>query len=51
MLFEGGKEFVGVGVDTQIDDFKSGSFKHHRHKIFANVVNVALDRADDDFAY
>ncbi len=37
-------------VDTQIDDFKTGTFHHHRHKVLADVVDVAFDGADDHLA-
>jgi len=29
---------------------KTSSFQHHRHQAFANVVEIALYRADDDDA-
>jgi hypothetical protein len=50
MLFERREELLGVGVDAQVDDFEPGPFEHHRHQVLADVVDVALDGADDDLA-
>src|SRR5690606_4653735 len=41
---------VDVGVDPQIDDLEPGPLEHHPHEVLADVVDVALDRSDDDFA-
>src|SRR5450631_3037632 len=37
-------------VDAEIDDLESGALEHHRYQVLADVVNVALDGADDDLA-
>ena len=37
-------------VNAEVDDFKAGAFHHHRHQVFADVVDVAFHRADDHFA-
>ena len=37
-------------VDAEIDDLEAGALEHHRDQVLADVVNVALDRADDDLA-
>jgi hypothetical protein len=35
-------------VDAQVDHAVSSAFQHHDHQIFADIVHVALDGADDD---
>ena len=50
MLAQGGDELVGVDVDAQVDDLEARALQHHAHQILADVVDVALDGADDDRA-
>ena len=50
MLLEGGHELLGVGVDAEIVNLEAGALEHHRHEVLADVVDVALDGADDDLA-
>ena len=42
--------FLDRVVDAQVDDLEARAFEHHRHQVLADVVDVALDRADDDLA-
>ncbi len=37
-------------VDAEIDDLEAGALEHHRDEILADVVNVAFDGSDDNFA-
>ena len=50
MLLERGQELVRVGVDAEVDDLEAGAFEHHPHQVLADVVDVALDGADDHLA-
>ena len=50
VLLERGDELVGVGVDAEVEHLEPGAFEHHRDEVLADVVDVALDRADDDLA-
>ena len=50
MLLEGGEVLVDVAVDADVEDLESGALEHHRHEVLADVVDVALHRADDDLA-
>ena len=50
VLVEGVEELVGVGVDAEVDDLEAGALEHHPDEVLADVVDVALDRADDDLA-
>ena len=50
MLFERGDELVRVGVDPEIEHLEPGAFEHHADEVLADVVDVALDRADHDLA-
>ena len=50
MLLEGGEVLVDVAVDADVEDLEAGALEHHRHEVLADVVDVALDRADDDLA-
>ena len=50
MQLEGGQELVGVGVDAQVEDLEAGALEHHPDEVLADVVDVALDGADDDLA-
>ena len=34
----------------EVDHFEPGAFEHHRGQVLADVVDVALHRADDDLA-
>ena len=43
-------ELVGVGVDPEVDDLEAGALEHHPDEVLADVVDVALDRPDDDLA-
>ena len=37
-------------VDAQVDDLEAGAFHHHADQVLADVVDVALDRADHHLA-
>ena len=37
-------------VDAEVDDLEAGAFQHHRDQVLADVVDVALDRADHHLA-
>ena len=37
-------------ICAQVDDLEARSFQHHSHQIFADVMQVAGNRADDDSA-
>ena len=50
MLLERGDELVGVGVDAEVEDLEAGALEHHPDEVLADVVDVALDRPDDDLA-
>ena len=50
VLVERGDELLGVGVDAEVDDLEAGALEHHRDEVLADVVDVALDGADDDLA-
>ena len=50
VLGQGVDELVGVGVDAEVDDLEAGALEHHPDEVLADVVDVALDRADDDLA-
>ena len=50
MLLDGGKIFLNRIVDAKIDHLKTGTFHHHANEVFADIVNIALDSADDHFA-
>ena len=47
MLVERGEVLVDGGVHAEIDHLEAGAFHHHRHEVLADVVDVALHRADD----
>ena len=47
MLLGSGDKFFGRDVGAEIDDAEVGAFPHHGHEILANIMQVALDRADD----
>jgi hypothetical protein len=42
--------FLDRVVDADIDDLEARTFHHHGDEVFADVVNVALDRADHHLA-
>ena len=50
MLLDGGEVLVDVAVDPDVEDLESGALEHHRHEVLADVVDVALDGADDHLA-
>ena len=50
VLLERVDELVGVGVDAEVDDLEAGALEHHPDEVLADVVDVALDRPDDDLA-
>ena len=51
MVFDHGVHDVLRGhVSTQVDDVVAVVFQQHAHDVLANVVNVAVDRADHDLA-
>ena len=37
-------------VDAEVDDVEAGAFHHHADEVLADVVDVALDGADDHLA-
>jgi hypothetical protein len=37
-------------IDAEVDDLVAVAAKHHGHEVLADVMEVALDRADDDDA-
>ena len=41
-------EPVGVDVGAEVVDLEPGALQHHRDQVLADVVHVALDRADRD---
>ena len=47
MLLQRGQELLGVGVDPEVEHLEAGPFEHHSHEVLADVVDVALDGADD----
>ena len=38
-------------VDAKVDDLEAGPLHHHRHKVLADVVDVALHRSDYHLAH
>ena len=42
-----GEEVLSAGVGAQIDDLKVGPLEHHAHEVLADVMEVALDGADN----
>ena len=50
MLLERREVFLDRVVDAQVDDLEARAFEHHGHQVLADVVDVALHRADDDLA-
>ena len=50
VLVDRGEELVGVGVDAEVHDLEACPLQHHRDEVLADVVDVALDGADDDLA-
>ena len=49
MFFKGRQVLIDGIVNTKVDHFKAGTFHHHAHEIFADIVNVAFDGANDHF--
>ncbi len=47
VLFGGGGKFFGRHVRAQIHHAEVGALPHHRDEVLADVVQVALHRADD----
>ena len=43
-------ESLRLDVDAEVDHLEPRTLQHHRHQILADVVDVALDRADHDRA-
>ena len=50
MLLDRGEELVYVGVDAEVEHLEPGALEHHPDEVLPDVVDVALDRADDDRA-
>ena len=50
VLVDGLDELLGRHVRAQVDDLEAGAFEHHGDQVLADVVQVALDGADDDLA-
>ena len=46
MLFQRIKIVFNWVIDPKINHVKTGAFKHHRNKVFANVMDITLDRAN-----
>ena len=47
MFFQRVQVIFNRVVDAEVNHIKTGTFKHHRYKILANVMDIALDRAND----
>ena len=47
MLFKGLEIVLYRVVDAEVDHVETGTFQHHRHKVLSDVVDIALDRADN----
>src|ERR1051326_1467729 len=47
VLLHGLDELLGRGVDAQVEDLEPGALEHDHAEVFADVVDVALHRADD----
>ena len=39
-----------MATGAQVDDLEAGALEEHAHEVLADVVQVALDGADDDGA-
>ena len=50
MLLDRCDEFLRVGVEADVHDLEAGPFAHHAHQVLADVMQVALDRAQQDGA-
>ncbi len=50
MLLECREVLLDRIVDAEIDHLEAGALEHHADEVLADVVHVALDRADDDLA-
>ena len=50
MLFERRKEIFDRVVDADVEHLEAGAFEHHANQVLADVVDIALDRADDHLA-
>ena len=50
MLLERGEVLLDRVVDAEVDHLEAGALEHHRDQVLADVVDVALDRADHDLA-
>ena len=51
MLLQRGEIILDAVVDADVDHLETRALHHHAHQVFADVVNVALDGADDHLAY
>ena len=50
MLLERGQVLLHRVVDPDVDHLEPRPLEHHPHEVLADVVDVALDGADDDLA-
>ncbi len=50
MLFQRFQVLLNRIVDADVDHLKAGAFHHHGDQILADIVDVALDRADHHLA-
>ena len=50
MFFNRVNESFGLNFDSQVNDFKAVVTENNIHQIFANVVNVAFDRGQNNFS-
>ena len=51
MLPDGGDEVGGADPGAEVDDREAGAGEEHADEVLADVVQVALDGADDDGAH
>ena len=50
MLFKSSDVFIRVCIDAKVDDFEASTFHHHGYKVLTDVMNVAFDGANYNFA-
>src|SRR6266852_6059503 len=51
VLFDGGDELLGRRVDAEVEHLEARALEHDHAQVLADVVDVALDGADDVAAY
>ena len=50
MFFQRLKVVFNRVVDAEVDDFKARALHHHGNEVLADIVDIALDRADHHLA-